>query len=208
MRWLAKVSATLLVSLPLLAAAGPVGTWKVDPLSLEAVAERMAGAMAAQVTPEDLAAMRSFTNEMQAQIEALRASNPALAAQMEEMMGGMAGMGDDPAAGIRDMMSGVLAEHAADAAFTFASDGEVTIEDPDGAGPDPLRWRWRMDGGEVEIIGTDPEDPSGTYVLRGPLDGDRMTLRLVVTDTMRAEMADEPGLAEMMGTLEYVLLRQ
>lgn len=210
MPWLLRIAALAMIVAPLAVAfaASPVGTWKVDPASAEAMADRIAQAAAAQISPEDIAEMRAAIPQLQAQIEELRASNPALAAQMEEMMGRMAGMGDDPTAAIRQTLTGLLAENAADAILVFAGDGEVTIEDPEGDGPDPLRWRWRMAGGEVEVVGTDPEDPAASYVLRGPFDGDRMILRLVVSEEMRAEMADEPGLAEMMGTLEYVLLRQ
>lgn len=209
LRSLGRVSAAVLLAWPLVAmAVSPVGSWSVDPASIDAMADRIADAMAARVTPAELAKMRAAMGEMQVQIEALRASNPALAAQMEEMMARMAGMGDDPIAAVRQLMTGLLVENASDATLVFAGDGAVTIEDSADQEPHPLRWRWRMDGAEVEVIGTDPEDPSATYVLRGPLDGDRMTLRLVVTEAMREEMADEPGLAEMMGTLEYVLLRQ
>lgn len=209
MRWLGRASAAVLLAWPLVAmAVSPVGSWRVDPASIDAMADRMAEAMAARVTPEQLAEMREAMREMQAQIEELRASNPALAAQMEEMMGRVAGMGDDPLAAVRRSMTGLLVENASDATLVFADDGAVTIEDAADQGPDPIRWRWRMDGAEVEVIGTDPEDPSDSFVLRGPLDGDRMTLRLVVTDEMREEVADEPGLAEMMSELEYVLRRR
>ncbi len=208
MGWLGRALVAVLLAWPLVAAASPVGSWKVDPASIDTMAQRMSDAMAAHIAPEDRAEMRAAMDEMRAQLEEIRASNPALAAQMEEMMGRMAGMGDDPTAAIRQSMTGLLVENAADATLVFAGDGEVTIEDPDGDGPDPLRWRWRMDRNEVEVVGTDPGDPSGTYVLRGPLDGDRMTLRLVVTDEMRSEMADEPGFAEILEELEYVLRRQ
>lgn len=209
MRWLGRASATVLLSWPLVAmAVSPVGSWRVDPASIDAMADRVGEAMAARVTPEQLAEMREAMREMQAQIEELRASNPALAAQMEEMLGRVAGMGDDPMAAVRQSMTGLLVENASDATLVFADDGAVTVEDAADQEPDPMRWRWRMDGAEVEVIGTDPDDPGGTFVLRGPLDGDRMTLRLVVTEAMREEMTDEPGLAEMMSELEYVLRRR
>lgn len=209
MRWLWRACAAVLLAWPLIAiAADPVGKWRVDRASIEAIADRMAEAMATRVTPEQLAEMRAAMHEMQAQIEALRASNPALAAQMEEMMGRVAGMSDDPIAAVRQSMIGLLVANASDATLVFTDDGAVTIEDPADQGPDPMRWRWRMEGAEVELIGTDPDDPSATYVLRGPLDGERITLRLVMTDTLRDAMADEPGFAETLGELEYVLLRQ
>lgn len=209
MTWLARMLTVMALSGTLAAAqaASPVGTWKVDPASVSQMMDRLGAVAAARITPEQLAEMRAAMSQMQAQMAEMRKANPAMAEQMEKMMAGMQGAGDDPAAMVRQMLGGTLARDMTDTTLTLAEDGEVLVEE---AGPEttrPLRWRWRLDGDEVEISGVDP-DEGGTFTLRGPLADDRMTLRLVPTEEMRADAADDPDGLAMLEGLTWDLLRQ
>lgn len=211
-RALAFMLAALLAIAGAARAAEPTGVWRFEPAALEAVADRVAAAMAAELTPERRREMLTQAKDKEAAFAALEAKDPQAAQRMAPELRrarALARIAAQPQPFFKRQFLESLGDPA-QATFTLEPDGTVVYRTSFAGREVRSEGAWGTRGQEIELVITLPAPDGGVTYLhgRGPLKEDRLELRYVSSGDEEADLKEHPELARAMREAAWVLLRQ
>ena len=194
-------------------AADPTGVWRFDPKALDAIGDRIAAAMAAELTPGRRREMLTQARDKEVELGKLEKEAPEKVAQlMPELRRAraMARIAADPKTYFKREFLASLGDPA-QTGFEFEDDGTLVYSTVLAGRPQRSEGAWKSEDEQVEIVASLPAPGGGVTYLhaRGPLKAERMELTYAGTAEDEAKLlAENPEIAKAMREATWVLVRQ
>ncbi len=194
------------------AAVDPTGTWTFDRQALEAVGDRLAGAMAAELPPERRRAVLERAKELEARYAKLARSDPEGARRVEaELRDARAAARSllNPKAYFKREIMATLGD-ASGTTIELRPGGDLLYTGAAAPGAPPRRasGAWKLEGDTIVLATALPLGGGELIALGGPVADRRLELKYAPTGSDARDLADDPRLAQALREVTWVLVRK
>jgi hypothetical protein len=190
----------------------PTGTWTFDRQALEAVGDRLASAMAAELPAERRRAVLERAKELEARYARLAKSDPQGAERLEpelrEARTDARSLLDPKAYFKREIMASL--GDAAGTTIEIRPGGDLVYTGAPAPGAPPRRasGAWKLEGDTIVLATALPLGGGELIALGGPVADRRLELKYAPTSGDARELADDPKLAQALREVTWVLVRK